>query len=51
MTLLFGLLMVESRLVRESKRLLEDFDKESVEEFSEKELEDFIEEFEDLNLR
>ena len=46
----FGLLMVESRLLRESKILLKDYGVASVSEFSKKELEDYLEEFEDLNL-
>ncbi len=41
----FALIMVESRLVRESRRLLEEFGKEKLEDFNKEELEDFIEEF------
>ncbi len=46
----FALIMVESRLIRESKRLLIDFGKEQLSDFNEEELEDFIEEFEEFDL-
>ncbi|WP_108808932.1 HsdM family class I SAM-dependent methyltransferase [Aquimarina spinulae] len=46
----FALIMVESRLVRESNRLLKDFGKEKITDFDEEELEEFIEEFSELDL-
>jgi len=46
----FALIMVESRLVRESQRLLKDFGKAQLSDFNEEELEDFIEEFGEFDL-
>ncbi|MEM6814268.1 MAG: N-6 DNA methylase [Bacteroidota bacterium] len=46
----FALIMLESRLIRESRKLLEDFGKDSINDFDENELEGFIEEFSELDL-
>lgn len=46
----FALIMVESRLIREANRLMEEFGVEKIEDFNKTDLEDFIEEFQDLGL-
>jgi type I restriction enzyme M protein len=46
----FALIMVESRLIRESRKLLKEYGVKSPSELSEESLNDFIEEFEDNGL-
>ncbi|MEM0940877.1 MAG: hypothetical protein AAGI25_13960 [Bacteroidota bacterium] len=46
----FALIMVESRLIREANRLMQEYGVEKIEDFDKTDLEDFIEEFQDFGL-
>ncbi len=46
----FAVIMVESRLIRESNKLLQDYGVESISDLNKEDLEDFIEEFSDNGL-